>query len=141
MEKASILNLILLLIYSASVIAEAYMDGYLKKTNKLLHGLKLISHGGLLAITSIVLYFPELLITPLIILPFILIRKPLFDYSWSFAYSGKCSLFIGTTSLTDKIVKWLKLEDLENKIKFPILEIIYSCMVFGAIVLAVELGL
>ena len=89
MEKSIIINLTLLTVYSISVIAEGAIDGYNKRNNKMLHGLKLISHGGLLTMFLIVLIVANsnYYISPYILISFIIIRKPLLDYSWSITYT------------------------------------------------------
>ena len=140
MEKSIILNLILLLIYSFSVIAEGYMDGYNKKNNKMLHGLKLISHGSLLTILFVALFFTNYIVSPFILIGFIVIRKPFFDYSYSIGFTGKSTLIIGTTSLTDKIIRWLKLDILEIKTGIPVLGFLYMLLIFTSLVITIELG-
>lgn len=142
MENTNILiNLLLLFIYSLSVISEGYMDGYNKLNNKMLHGLKLISHGGLLILFFLAIILSDNNLSPLLFMPFILIRKPIFDYSYSFGYGKKGSLIIGTTSLTDKIIHKLKIIELENKVKFPILGFIYFLMFCGSFILTIYLGM
>ena len=140
METSILINSILLIIYWISVSCEGYMDGYLKKTGKMLHGLKLGSHGGLLVITFIALYFNYLFISPLIVLPFLVSRKPFFDYAWTLGYGNKGMPYIGNTSITDKVIRWMRLPELEVKFRFPFIGLIYLSLIFLSVVLAIEIG-
>ena len=140
MQTSILLNSVLLLIYWISVSCEGYMDGYLKRTNKMLHGLKLGSHGGLLIIIFTILLFNNYYISPLIIVAFIIARKPFFDYSWTLGHGNKGMPYIGNTSLTDKIIRWIKLSELEKKFRFPFIGLLYIILIFISIVFAIEIG-
>ena len=43
-------------------------------------------------------------------------------------------------SLTDKIIRWMRLPELEVRFRFPFIMIIYLSLVFLSVILAVELG-
>lgn len=139
MTTESIVNLLLLVSYLLTIIPEAFIDARMKKTSTMYHGPKAAIFIGITGLVMIPVLFDQLPSLWLVI-SFLIIRKPVFDYTWSLAYGSNDIPFIGSTSLTDKFVRWSGVYEYSKKIKFPIIGMIYITMIFASITLAIHLG-